>query len=168
MNREALRLINRLGLHKHPEGGYFRETYRAEELIAAESLPGRFKGGARSLATAIYFLIADDEFSALHRLKSDEIWHFHAGGVVVIHVLDSAGNYARHELGQTGENAACFQVTIKAGTWFGASLAEPDSYALVGCIVSPGFEFKDFELGKRSDLIRLYPEHREIIEKLTR
>lgn len=168
MHREAQRLIDGLGLQKHPEGGYFRETYRTEETIAAENLPDRFQGGARSFATAIYFLLADGDFSAFHRIKSDETWHFYAGGPLVIHELDDAGNHVQHLLGNIDEGTASFQVTVKAGTWFGASLAEPCSYALVGCTVSPGFDFRDFEMAKRDELQWRYPQHGQIIEKLTR
>lgn len=168
MHREAQRFIDGLGLQKHPEGGYFRETYRAEETMAAENLPDRFRAGSRSFATAIYFLLADGDFSAFHRIKSDETWHFYAGGPLVIDELDDAGNHKRRVLGNATEIGASFQVTVKAGTWFGASLAEHGSYALVGCTVSPGFDFRDFEMAKRDELQRRYPQHGRIIEKLTR
>ncbi len=91
MIQRAQRLIEMLALEKHPEGGYYRETYRSEESIAAKNLPERFAGGARSFSTAIYFLLADEDYSALHRIKSDEIWHYYAGGTLVIHVLDQSG-----------------------------------------------------------------------------
>ncbi len=168
MSREAQLIIARLGLEKHPEGGFFRETYRSEESVPAANLPTRFSGGSRSFATAIYYLLVAEEFSALHRIKSDEIWHYHAGGPLTIHVLDTVGRYFRHTLGGDCRGDASFQVVVKAGSWFGASLDEPDSFALVGCTVSPGFDFRDFEMGNRAELLQLYPQHSEIIERLTR
>lgn len=168
MMESAEELIARLGLEKHPEGGYYRETYRSEDSLATENLPERFSGGERSLSTAIYFLLAREDFSALHRITSDEVWHFYAGGTLLIHVLDQMGQYTRHRLGNVGDDDVSFQVVVKAGCWFGASLEAPDTYALVGCTVSPGFDFRDFELAERGDMLRFYPGARMIIEKLTR
>jgi predicted cupin superfamily sugar epimerase len=168
MIQEAQFIIDRLGLEKHPEGGYYRETYRSEESIVEENLPARFAGGPRSFSTAIYFFLVNDEFSALHRIQSDEIWHYHAGATLVIHVLDEKGRYARHKLGGDCSADVSFQVVVKAGSWFGASLEKPETFALVGCTVSPGFDFRDFEMADRRKLLRLYPENREIIEMLTR
>ena len=168
MIRRAEDLIARLGLEKHPEGGYYRETYRSEESLAAENLPERFSGGERSLSTSIYFLLAGDDFSALHRIKSDEVWHFYAGETLVIHVLDQSGRYTRHRLGNSCKGDVSFQVVVKAGCWFGVSLEKPETFALVGCTVSPGFDFRDFELAERGEMLRLYPGARQIIEKLTR
>jgi hypothetical protein len=161
-------IIARLGLEKHPEGGYYRETYRSEESLSAETLPERFAGGTRSFSTSIYFLLAKDDVSALHRIKSDEVWYFHSGDVLEIHVLDQCGRYTCHKLGGTCADDVSFQVVVKAGCWFGASLENSDSYALVGCSVSPGFDFRDFELADKMDLLRVFPDKREIIERLTR
>ncbi|MGA7829069.1 MAG: cupin domain-containing protein, partial [Geobacteraceae bacterium] len=149
MNQQAEELITRLVLEKHPEGGFFRETYRSDELISAENLPERFAGGARSFSTAILFLLADNEFSALHRIKSDEIWHFYEGDTLLIHELDLSGRYTQHRLGGVGGDLVCFQVVVKAGSWFGATLEKPETFALVGCTVSPGFDFRDFEMADR-------------------
>jgi hypothetical protein len=168
MIERAEDLIARLGLEKHPEGGYYRETYRSEDSLATEYLPERFSGGERNLSTAIYFLIAGEDFSALHRIKSDEVWHFYAGGTMVIHVLDQAGCYTRHRLGNACDDDVFFQVVVKAGSWFGASLEKPGTFALVGCTVSPGFDFRDFELAERGEMLRLYPGARVISEMLTR
>jgi len=168
LQQEAQLIIAGLRLESHPEGGYFRETYRSNEIIPEESLPVRFAGGCRSLSTAIYFLLAGEEYSALHRIKSDEIWHYHAGGTLVIHVLDTDGRYSCHKLGSNFREGASFQVIVRAGSWFGASLDTPDSFVLAGCTVSPGFDFRDFEMANRAELLRLYPEHGVIIERLTR
>jgi predicted cupin superfamily sugar epimerase len=168
MKRDAAYWITSLDLARHPEGGYYRETYRSDENIAPGALPDRFGEGGRSFCTAIYFLLAGDDFSAFHRLKSDELWHFHAGSTLTIHILDGEGNYSREKLGGGGDDGEAFQVVIRAGSWFGATLEEKDSFALVGCTVAPGFDFRDFEMGERSGLLRAYPQHRYIIEGLTR
>jgi uncharacterized protein len=168
MNVKADFWIKRLGLISHPEGGYYRENYRSDEMIASEGLPVRFAGGGRAFSTAIYFLLAGRDFSAFHRLLSDELWHFYTGAPLTIHELNESGDYSRWTLGCDGEKGEAFQVVIKAGSWFGASLEETDSFALVGCTVAPGFDFRDFEMADRSELIRLYPGHRSLIEKLTR
>jgi uncharacterized protein len=159
--------IEKLNLQKHPEGGYFREVYRSEEKIKSEHLPERY-GGTRHLSTSIYFLLTSDEFSAFHRIKSDETWHFYDGQPVTLHLIDEKGKYSTVKLGSNFENGEVFQFTIPQGTWFAASVDEPDSYSLVGCTVSPGFQFDDFELGKREELIKLFPENENVIKKFTK
>jgi uncharacterized protein len=158
--------IKKLGLAAHPEGGYYRETYRSSLSIGEAALPTEF-GGPRIASTAIYFLLSGTDFSALHRLRSDEIWHFYAGGPLIVHVVDR-GKRSDLRLGNDPDHGQALQAVVKAGCWFGSRLEQPNSYALVGCTVAPGFDFDDFELGKRSDLIRLYPQHKELIEQLTR
>lgn len=167
MKQRAVELIAKLGLERHPEGGYFRETYRSDETIAAENLPERFENGERAFSTVIYFLLAGDEFSALHRIKSDEVWHFYAGGVLLIHELTRSGRYIRHRLGGDCGETVSFQAVVKEGSWFGATLELPDTFALVGCTVSPGFDFRDFEMADRGKLLEEFPENSELIEKLT-
>jgi len=164
---EAKFWIQRLNLIKLPEGGFFKETYRSTERILAAHLPPRF-GGDRCFSTSIYFLLESEDFSAFHRIKSDEVWHFYHGTAITLYRIDSEGMLFETKLGNNLENGELFQVHIKAGNWFGARVSEPDSFALVGCTVAPGFEFSDFELAKRRDLIKLYPRHAEIIESLTR
>lgn len=158
--------INKLNLQKHPEGGYFCEVYRSEEEIKQESLPSRYSG-ARNHSTSIYFLLTSDEFSAFHRIKSDETWHFYYGKAVTIHMIDEKGNYSSIRLGSNPESEEVFQFTIPHGTWFAASVEEPDSYVLVGCTVSPGFHFDDFELGKREELLKLFPQHEKLINEFS-
>jgi len=158
--------IKKLNLQKHPEGGYFCEVYRAGEEIKQEHLPARYSGG-RNHSTSIYFLLTSGEFSAFHRIKSDETWHFYCGQPVTIHMIDEKGNYSAIKLGSNPDNDESFQRTIPHGTWFAASVDEPDSYALVGCSVAPGFHFDDFELGKREDLVKLFPECENVIKKFT-
>jgi predicted cupin superfamily sugar epimerase len=154
--------IDRLRLQRHPEGGYFRETYRASDTIPAAGLPPRFVG-ERAFSTLIYFLLPGMEYSALHRIRSDEVWHFYSGSSLTIHVIDADGGYAPLQFGSDS-----FQAVVPAGCWFGATVDDPDSYALVGCTMAPGFDFADFELGRRDHLIALYPRHRALIERLTK
>jgi predicted cupin superfamily sugar epimerase len=165
--REAHSWIRSLGLKRHPEGGYYKETYRSDEFIDPSGLPERFSG-PRSISTSIYFLLCDGEVSHLHRIKSDELWHFHAGTSLSIHTIDPKGKHQTIKLGPDVEKGEVFQGIVSAGCWFGAEVDDPNSYSLVGCTVAPGFDFEDFELADRDDLIRLHPEHREVIERLTK
>jgi predicted cupin superfamily sugar epimerase len=159
--------IERLDLRPHPEGGYFRETYRAAESVPAAALPERFRG-PRAFSTAVYFLLTDDAFSAFHRLRSDELWHFYAGDPVTLVILDAAGDLTTASLGRGAVGGQSPQVAIPAGSWFAAEVASPGTFALVGCTVAPGFDFADFELGERAALLARYPRHRGVIERLTR
>jgi len=163
---EAKYWIRKLNLQKHPEGGYFRETYRSKGTIPAEHL-SETSGGDRNYSTSIYFLLTSDDISAFHRLKSDEIWHFYYGSSLTIYRIDSDGMLFKTKMGNDLENGELFQTHIKAGQWFGARVNEEDSFSLVGCTVSPGFDFSDFELASRKELLKAYPRHREVIEMLT-
>ena len=156
--------IERLGLRAHPEGGYFRETYRAPLELAREALPPRY-GGSRPAATSILFLLRHGEPSALHRLASDELWCFHLGQSIRVHMLDERGGYESFLLG--GEDGASLQGVVPAGRWFGAEVEQP-GFALAGCVVAPGFEFSDFELARGTDLAERWPQHRELIARLSR
>jgi predicted cupin superfamily sugar epimerase len=162
----AQQWIERLQLEPHPEGGYYRQTYRAPLLLPHSALPGR--GGDRAASTAIYFLLAGDQFSALHRLRSDEVWHFYAGSGLVVHVIEPGGEYSELLLGSDAASGEHFQAVVSAGCWFGSSLRHPNTYALVGCTVAPGFDFADFEMANRHELTAQYPHHHAIIERLTR
>jgi uncharacterized protein len=159
--------IEKLRLEAHPEGGYFRQTYRSEMAIARDALPPGFSG-ARAASTAIYFLLEGKNFSAFHRLRSDEVWHFYAGSALVVHVIDSSGQYSSILLGSDTETGQVFQAVVQAGCWFASEVEDGRGWALVGCTVAPGFEFEDFEMGKREELTGRYPQHRELIRRLTR
>lgn len=159
--------IKALDLKPHPEGGWYREVYRSDETVVAEALPERY-GNDRPIATAIYFLLTSESFSALHRLKSDEQWHFYAGSPLTVHVIEPDGRPRLIRLGPEIDRGETFQATVPGGCWFGATVEQPESFALVGCTVAPGFDFGDFELGRRDELVRKYPEHRELIERLCR
>lgn len=161
MSMSADYWISKFSMEKHPEGGWFRETYRSGMSLESTALPAVY-GGERNISTAIYFLLEGNDISKLHRLRSDEIWFFHCGSPLVIHCIDSRGNNSSLNLGMES-----FQGIIPAGTWFGAEVCDKDSFSLVSCTVSPGFDFADFELGDRSELLSLYPEHKTLIEKFT-
>jgi len=165
--KDARYWVERLGLEPHPEGGLFRQTYRSEVTIAREALPAGF-GGARAALTAIYFLLEGKNFSAFHRLRSDEMWHFYAGSPLLVHVIDPSGKHSTIFLGSAPDAGQTLQAVVRAGCWFASHVWDWKSYALVGCTVAPGFDFDDFEMGKREELVRQYPQHRELIRRLTR
>jgi hypothetical protein len=157
--------INHLRLNRHPEGGWFVETYHATETIPADALPTRFHG-ARSFCTAIHFLLEQGDFSALHRLKSDELWHFYAGSPLTVHIITPTGEFREIRLGGTPEQGECFQAIVPAGCWFGAETS--GKYSLVGCTVAPGFDFSDFEMAEQNALTALFPQHAALITRMTR
>ena len=159
--------IEKLQLEPHPEGGYFRQTYRSEIMIAREALPAEF-GGARAASTAIYFLLESENFSAFHRLRSDEVWHFYAGSPLVVEVIEPIGLRSSILLGEDPDAGQVFQAVVRAGCWFASHIADSKGWALVGCTVAPGFDFEDFEMGKREELVKEFPRHRDLIERLTR
>jgi len=165
MSSKASSYIKRLQLIKHPEGGYFREVYRSGEMILPEYLPKRYKA-PRNFSTSIYFLLEGNQFSAFHFLQSDELWHFYDGSSVLLYVIDQKGNLSVQKLGK-GEDSN-FQITIQKKNWFAAEVENKKSFSLFGCTVSPGFEFDDFKLGKRNELIKKFPRHKNIISRLTR
>ena len=159
---DAKALITRLHLQPHPEGGYFRETYRADQRVSRDGA-----SEARSASTAIYYLLCEGAHSAWHRIRSDEAWHFHAGDPLYVHVLDAHGALTTHKLGNMLEHDdAVFQAVVKAGDWFAAECSVATGASLVGCTVAPGFEFSEFELGRGDELKARYPQHRELIERL--
>jgi len=159
--------IDALKLERHPEGGWFREVYRAAETIPQQSLPERFDGD-RCFSTAIYFLLNGTDFSALHRIKQDELWHFYDGTSLTVHMIDPSGDDSTVTLGRNVEEGENLLAVVKAGWLFGATVDDVSSYALVGCTVAPGFDFTDFEMPNREQLVGQYPEHRGVIERLTR
>jgi len=158
-------LISNLGLLPHPEGGYYKNTYQSTERISDTELSVNFEG-ERKLYTSIYFLLTSDDVSHFHRLKSDELWYFHAGSPLTIHVIHENGAYEEIKLGMNLENGEVPQALVPKNSIFGSSVNDKDTFSLVGCMVSPGFEFKDFELFTQDELLLKYPQHEEIILKL--
>ncbi len=164
--KDALYWINKLNLQPHPEGSYYRETFRAREIIPEAGLPPRFQG-PHNMSTAIYYLLEKTDCSHFHRIRADEVWHFYTGSSLCLHVFNPLKFYSYIRLGSRPEAGDVFQTVIPAGSWFAAHLLDTEEFALVGCTVAPGFEFRDFELGQQQDLIQQFPDHRELIKKLT-
>ncbi|HQU73625.1 MAG TPA: cupin domain-containing protein [Calditrichia bacterium] len=160
--------VEKLALQPHPEGGFFREIYRSADHLGPEGLPERYRGESRTAATGIYFLLTSESFSAFHRVNSDEAWHFYWGAPLTLYMIDQRGNLTHSLVGANPENEEVFQAVVPAGTWFAAAVNRPGSFSLVGCTVAPGFEFADFELAERQDLIRRFPAHQSLIERFTR
>ena len=149
MNAE--KYIEKLGLEPHPEGGYFKQVY------------GNDEGGEKALST-IYYLLKDNDFSAFHKLHDMvEIWYYHAGEQLNIYVIDQNGELKVHHLFANNE----MQVVIEPEQWFAAEIPTKNGFTLVGCAVAPAFRFENFELGKRENLLKAYPQHSEVIERLT-
>jgi len=143
-------LVAKLQLIPHPEGGFYRETYRS----------------IKNYSTCIYYLLTSDTFSAFHRIKQDEIWHFYSGEPISLHLINPEGAYTKIMIGNNMKTNQIPQFVVPAGYWFAANV-ESD-YALVGCTVSPGFDFSDFELAKKKDLIKQFPPIEAIINRFTR
>ena len=166
LSAEALAIIKRYQMMRHPEGGYYAEFYRSSGTISGNELSSTHDG-PRSFMTSIFFMLTSGEISRLHRLRSDEIWYFHCGASVTVHIITPGGRYKTKFLGSFSDSRACHQVVVKAGSWFGATIDSPDSVALVGCAVAPGFDFADFELADRTALAKQFPQHKAVIERLT-
>lgn len=160
-------LIKQFNLLPHPEGGYYKETYKATEYIAKNALPERFQAD-RFFSTAIYFLLEKGNFSAFHKIKSDECWHFYAGEALLIYVLHLNGKLEIIRLGNNIEMGEVFQFVVPANCWFASEPAANSDFSFVGCTVSPAFDFADFELAKATELIKVFPEHENIINRLCR
>jgi uncharacterized protein len=157
MNKRIQELILSLNLRPHPEGGFYAETYRSSDTVNA-------RGGQRSLATSIYFLLTAGNISKFHRIKSDEMWFFHEGNPLTVHLLDNDG-YRTLKLGPVDEEGhEPFQL-VPAGVIFGSTVEE--GYALVSCVVAPGFDFEDFKLFEAEELLSEYPQQEGIIRRLT-
>ncbi|MDO3695446.1 cupin domain-containing protein [Wenyingzhuangia sp. chi5] len=166
MTKRAQLLIDQLELIQHPEGGYFKETHRSVGKIPQNSLPDLFNGD-RNYYTSIYFLLTSDDFSAFHKINQEETWYFHEGAPIKIHQISPSGEYSFVMLGNNVLKGQQFQHTVPREYWFAATVEQKDSYSLVGCAVAPGFDFDDFTLAKRNELIALFPEHEKMITELT-
>ncbi|MEY3236300.1 MAG: hypothetical protein RI883_401 [Bacteroidota bacterium] len=157
MTKEIQLLIEKLELIPHPEGGFYKETYRSTETI---------NSGSRQLMTSIYFLLTSSNVSKFHRIKSDELWFFHAGSPLIVHVLDENG-HTENLVGLAIQKGEQPQFMVPKNTIFGSSVQGKNTYSLVSCVVAPGFDFADFELFTKDDLLPLFPLHEEIISQLT-
>jgi hypothetical protein len=160
-------LVNKFEMLPHPEGGWYKETYRSEEQINGNALPERFSE-KRSFSTAIYFLMEKGNFSGFHRIKSDECWHFYAGQTLLIYIIDTLGNLEIVRLGNNIALGDCFQYVVPANYWFASRPADESEFSFVGCTVAPGFDFTDFELAVAENLSIEFPQHKSIINSLCR
>ena len=167
MNATAQHWIRHLRLQPHPEGGWYRETYRAKEGIAQAALPSRYRG-PRAFSTAIYFLLAGREFSAFHRLHSDELWHFYHGAPFLVVDLAPDGKLTEHKLGLHPGRGELPQILVPRGHWFAARITSRRGFTLLGCTVAPGFDFADFEMAERAQLCAQFPRHTKLITSLTK
>ncbi len=160
-------LVQKFDLLPHPEGGFYKEVYRSEGVIAQSQLGHQFSGD-RNYCTSIYFLLTSANFSGFHRIKQDEVWHFYQGSPLQIHVIHSNGQYELHRIGFDLTENLTPQFVVPAGAWFASCVENANDFSLVGCTVAPGFDFDDFELAKKNDLIAEYPQHANIITQLTK
>lgn len=158
--------IDKLKLTSHIEGGAFKETYRSKIVVAQKHLQGGFKGD-RNASTAIYFLLKKGQFSALHKIASDELWHFYDGDPLCIYEITIEGELKKHLLGRDLEKGQSFTCVIKAGSWFGSRCEVENGFSLVGCTVAPGFDFEDFTLANRTELLKEFPQYSVLIKELT-
>jgi predicted cupin superfamily sugar epimerase len=162
LDPEAAKLVERLGLSPHPEGGFFVETWRSP--LALTGLP---HGASRAASTAIYFLLPAGSFSAIHRVASDEVWHHYAGDPVELHVFEGDARHRRIVLGRDFDRGELPQHVVPAGVWQAAAPVGA-RFALCGCTVAPGFDFADFEMPSRAELLRALPDHADLVTRLTR
>lgn len=160
-------IIAEYDLRPHPEGGWYKQTYKSSELIPQDALPARFDG-SRAFSTAIYFLLEQGNFSAFHRIKSDECWHFYTGDPLFIYLIQQDGNLQIISLGNRVDKKQLFQFVVPANSWFASRPAPLSRFCFVGCTVAPGFDFADFELAGASALSAVYPQHEKTIRELCR
>jgi len=158
--------IDRLLLQAHPEGGYFTRTYESNMRLSKESLPSEFSGD-RLISTAIYFLLKGNQFSAFHRIKSDELWHHYDGCGLCIYVIHPDGRGEKLWLGKDVDKGFSFQQVVPAGSWFASKPVKEDEFTLCGCTVAPGFDFDDFDMADKDVLLKAYPQHKKWIDELS-
>lgn len=159
MQKRIQELIETLGLQPHPEGGFYAEVYRSPQKMETEN-------GFRNLATSIYFLLTSENISRFHQIKSDEIWFYHEGSPLTVHVLSEKG-YEKLLVGPPTGSGHLPQQMVPEGVVFGSTIDEPESYSLVSCLVAPGFDFQDFILFTEAELLELFPEEKVIIRRMS-
>lgn len=163
----AEQIIRQFDLQPHPEGGWYKQSYKSHETIPGHALPERFTGD-RAFSTAIYFLLTGGDFSAFHKIKSDECWHFYSGDPLNIYMINKNGELQIITLGNDFEKGHLFQFVVPANHWFAGRPASGSRHCFVGCTVAPGFDFDDFELANANELSLKYPRHQQIISQLCR
>lgn len=167
MNSKKEKIIQLLDLKPHPEGGFYKETYRSEGFISQNALPSGYTGN-RSYATGIYFMLTAGTFSAFHKIHQDEMWHFYDGSAIELHMISEDGTHSCVHIGRNLENNEHLQYVVPGGVWFASRVISGAEFALLGCTVSPGFDFADFELPNTSEMTAMFPQHETIIRELTR
>ena len=155
-------IIAHLDLQPHPEGGHFKETYRSQSSMELDDYQGK-----RNYSTAIYYLVSSGVISAFHKIKQDEMWHFYTGSTLELHIISKQGSYKTVLIGNRFELGEVPQYVIKGGAYFAARVVPSGTYSLVGCTVSPGFDFKDFIMPSRKVLLEQFPMHARIITELS-
>lgn len=153
--------IQHLNLQPHPEGGYYREVFRSAQQVTRPPAPV-----TRQACTSIYYLLEGADFSAFHRLQSDELWYFHKGEPLMIHAIEETGQYQQFEL--SDRSTGSLSLAIRAGWWFASEIPSATGFALVSCAVAPGFEFSEFEMAIANELTGRYPQHTELLNRLCR
>lgn len=166
MIKKSQHWISKLNLNPHPEGGFYSEIYRSDEVLLSTSINDRYTG-SRSVSTSIYFLLEGNQFSAFHKIKSDELWHFYDGSAIKLYLISEDGKLEIKKIGININENEVPQITIPKNMWFAAEPIYKKSYSLVGCTVAPGFDFNDFELGERKDLLKNFPQHKNLIIQFT-
>lgn len=159
--------ISKLNLKPHPEGGFYSEVYRSDDILLSTAIDDSY-AGSRSVSTSIYFLLTENQFSAFHKIKSDELWHFYDGTTIKLYLISEDGKLEIKKLGININENEVPQITIPKNIWFAAEPIDKESCSLVGCTVAPGFEFEDFDLGERKDLLRKFPQHKNLIIRFTK
>ena len=160
-------IIKTLNLMPHPEGGYYKETYRSQGEITGNQLPSIYKG-KRNLSTSIYFLLTADNFSAFHKIHQDEIWYFHLGSPIELHTITESGTHKEYVIGTDIINGQLPQLIVHGNQWFAAKISKGGGFALVSCSVTPGFDFADFKMATRGELLLAFPQHKNLITDFTR
>jgi predicted cupin superfamily sugar epimerase len=167
--------INHLNLQPHPEGGYYKEVFRSKEVVlrtnsvdfsARAATFGANPNIAKQACTSIHYLLEGEDFSGFHRLASDELWYFHKGEPLHIHVINDQGTHTTIELSDSPTGN--LQAVIPPNTWFAAEIPSHRGFSLVSCAVAPGFDFAEFEMAKKKQLIEQYSEHKALLERLCR
>ena len=162
-SKKVLEYVKLLDLKPHPEGGYYKETYRSPDLIEPDGFEAK-----RNVSTGIYYLLESGSFSAFHRIKSDEMWHFYDGTDLSVYCIDDLGKLIVLKLGHNIKAGEQLQGVVPAGSWFASRVEAANGFALVGCTVAPGFDFRDFEMADRQELSSEFPQHADLIKILTR
>lgn len=159
--KTAMYWIKHLALQRHPEGGYYKEVFRSAQQVNRSG-----EKTHRKACTSIYYLLEGEDYSGFHRILSDEVWYFHKGNPLHIHVINEQGIHETHEL--SDKTTGSLSVVVPAGLWFAAELPTKTDYCLVSCAVAPGFEFSEFEMADKTELGKTYSQYKTIFERLCR